>query len=171
MRITPLPAPYRFGLRPFLLNGIEVRTVRRQKLHSMTLFLDGMDDVAALVERRIIHDDDGQRRRGWQQCCFCPCQEDVGIDGAVPEVHGQKGEGQNGSDGIQTAFGMPIASSIATRSHLGIALCTRCIHRKPAFIEIHDRTLLNVFVPSNARLELQTTNEVSLWVTQSFFYS
>jgi len=171
MRIASLPSSDGFGLRPFLLNRIQIRTVGRQKLDDMPLFLDGGDDIRSFVERGTIENDDGALRRYRQEGVPHPTEEDVGINIAVPEIHRQKCERCDGTDGIQTPFGMPVLLPVAARSYVGIAMSPRRINRKAALVQIYDWTLLNVLVPPDSRLKLQTMDDVSFGMKQSFFYS
>jgi hypothetical protein len=171
MWITSLPAADGFGLRPFLLNGIEVRTVGREELNRMSPMFDGGNDVYSFVERCPVQDDDRIIRHDRQESLLHPTEEDVGVDVAVPEIYRQECERQDGTDGVQSAFGMPVPLPEASCSCTGISVRSRRIDRKPAFIEVHDRSSLNVFVPSYSRLKLQTLDHVSFGMVQSFFYS
>jgi hypothetical protein len=66
---------------------------------------------------------------------------------------------------------MPVLLPVATRSNPSIPMRPRRIDRKPALVEVHDWTMLNVFVPSDSRLETETMNGISFGMKQSFFYS
>lgn len=171
MRIASFPSPDGFCLRPFLFNGIKIRTVGRQELDGVSLLCDGGDDIRSFVKRGTIENDDGTLWRYRQEGVPHPTKEDVGINIAVPEIHRQKCERCDGTDGIQTSFCMPVPLPVAARTYSGIAMCPRRIDRKAALVQVHDWTLLNVLVPPDSRLELQTMNYVSFGMKQSFFYS
>jgi hypothetical protein len=171
MGIAPFSSSDGFGLRPLLLNRIQVRTIGRQELDGVPLLFDRGNDICSFVEGGTIQNDDGTLRYYRKESIPHPAKEDVRVDVAIPQVHGQKCERQNSADGIQAPFGMPVPLPVAARSNPGIAMRSRRIDRKPALVEVHDWTLLDVFVPSDSRLELQTMNCISFGMKQSFFYS
>jgi hypothetical protein len=92
MGITPFPPPDGFGLRPFLLDGIEIWAVGRKKLDSVSPLFNGSDDIRSFVEGGPVQNDDSSIRRYWQECIPHPTQENVGVDVAVPKIHRQKCE-------------------------------------------------------------------------------
>ena len=75
------------------------------------------------------------------------------------------------SNGIQATFLMPIVSIITAFSTFSVSMCAWCIDCKATLIEVDDWTLFDIFIPSDSRLELQTTDTVSLGMRQSFFYN
>lgn len=171
MGITPLPPPNGFGLCPLFLDGIQIRTVGRQELDGVSFLFDGSDDIRSFVERRTVENDDGTLRRHRQQSIPHPAQEDVGVDVAVPQIHGQKCERCDCTDGIQTTFGVPVPLPVAARSSSGVTMRPRRIDREPALVQVYDWTLLDILVPPDSRLELESVNGISFGMKQSFFYS
>lgn len=169
MGIASLPTTHCFGLRPLLLNGIEIGAVGRQELDSMSPFFNHCDDIGSFVERCSVQDDDGSVGHDRKESQPYPTQEDVRVDVAVPKIYGQKRERQDGADGIQSPFRMPIPAPVAAGSQAGIAVRSWRIDSKATLVEIHDRTLLDLLMPSDSRLEAQTIDEISLGMKQSFF--
>lgn len=171
MRIAAFPAPYGFGLRPLLLNRIEVRTVRWEKLHGMPFLCDCFHDVSSLVKRCAVQDDDRLRRYGGEECFPHPREEDIGVNVALPQLHCKQREIHHGSNGIQPALRVPVFPAIAAYSSLGISMRSRRIYGKTALIKVDNGTLLDVFMPSDSRLEPYAGNRISFGMKQSFFYS
>lgn len=52
-----------FGLRPFVLDGVEVWRVRREVFEDVTGLAKGLLNIGALVESGVIEEDNG----GWGQ--------------------------------------------------------------------------------------------------------
>ena len=154
MRITTLSSSDCFELCPLLLNRIQVRTVGREELHRMPLCFNSCDDVRSFVEWRSIQYDNRRRRYGEQQCSSHPCQKDIRIDVAIPQLHCKKCEAEHCSDGIQSSFCMPVMFSMASTSSAGISMCSWRIHREATFIQIHNGAFLDLFVPAYLRLKL-----------------
>ena len=171
MRIASFFSSSCFELCPLLLNGIEVRAVRRQELYRMPLRLDGLHDVGSLMEWRTIQHNHCVCRNRGKECTLYPRKKDRGINVAIPQFHGEQCKVEHCANGIQSSFGVPIMFSIASDTSGGISMRSRCIHRKATFIKIHDGALFDVFIPTNLRLKPYAGHKVSLGVKQSFFYS
>lgn len=127
------------------------------------------DDVGSFVERRSVQDDDGSVRHDGKEGEAYPTQKDVRVDVVVPEIHRQKRERKNGTDGIQPPFRMPIPAPVATLSQAGIAVSPWCIDGKTTLVDIHDRTLFDLLMPLDSCPEAQTLDGISFGMKQSFF--
>lgn len=171
MGITAFSATYGLCLCPLLFDGIEIRTVRGQEFDCMSALFDGGDDIGSFVEWRPIQDDDRVVGHDGKECQPYPAQEHVGVDGAVPEIYGQECECQDGADGVQPSFRMPIAATAAAYPPTGIPMRPGCIDGETTLVEIHDRTFLDLLMPPDSRLKSQTLDGIRFGVTQSFFYS
>ena len=135
----------------------------------MSVFFNRRDDVGSFVERRSVQDDDGSVGHDGKEGQSYPTQENIGVDVAVPQIHRQKRERQDGADGIQPSFRMPIPAPVAAGPQAGIAVRPWRIDGETTLVEIHDWTLFNLLMPPDSRLEAQTLNEISLGMKQSFF--
>lgn len=171
MRWATGSSSYGFRLRPFFLDGIEIGTVWRQKLNTMTFLLDDLKDIGSFMERRTIQNDYWVMRSWWEQRGFHPFQEDIGIDVTVPNLHGNELKGQQCSNGINPAFCMPVFLAIATAAIVSIAVSSWCIQGKTTFVEVYYWTGFNLLMPLYSCLKPYALYRVSPWMKQSFFYS
>ncbi len=137
----------------------------------MSFALNGFDDVGTPMERRSVHGHDRLRRCHRQEGVPYPRTEDIGVDVAIPEINREQSEGADCSDGIQSPSRVPVLLAVAPGSCAGVSVRPRGIHGEAALIEVHDGTPLHIFVPPYPRLKLQTLNDVSFGMQQSFFYS
>lgn len=78
----------RFGLSPFVLDGIEVWRIRRQVKQCVSSLLQHLLHVFALMERGIIHDHNALRRQLREKVLLYPAVKNSGIDGGLEETDG-----------------------------------------------------------------------------------
>lgn len=137
----------------------------------MSFLFNGVRDIGSLVERRTVQDDDGRCGNGGEKGILHPRQEDIGVDVAIPQLHGKQLKREQGANGIESSFRMPVSLPVTPRSSRGVPVRSRSIEGESALVEVHDGTPFDVFVPPYSRLESQAMHYVSLGMRQSFFYS
>ena len=108
------------------------------------------------------------RKRCRREQCISPCQEDIGIDVAIPESDGDQLESENCSDGIQPFLLMPIVlPSTASSGNIHVRGAST---GKANFIEVYNGALLHARATVSSVWNRKTMNSVSLGMAQVFFF-
>ena len=79
-----------FGLRPFVLDGIEIRGIRRQVFEGMAGLTERVLEVLPFVEGGVIENDHGS---GWplgEEDVVGPSKEDFGVDAGFKKADGNE---------------------------------------------------------------------------------
>ncbi len=125
-----------FGVRPFVLDRIEVGAIGRQILQRMPGMDHGRLGIHPFVERGIIHDED---RCGWQlgqQVLLGPGGKDIGIHVGIEQADRQQVLPNQRTKHVSPPAGMPVV-------HAGTSLAGRCLAVPPRHI-VCEATLVNV---------------------------
>src|SRR5215831_17230919 len=93
----------RFGLGPFMFDGIEVWAVSRQIFEGMASAGDGMLGVLSFVEGGVIDDDHASLGQLGQQVLLDPGGEDLGIDSKAEQCSRQQATAHQRADDIGAA--------------------------------------------------------------------
>ena len=104
----------------------------------MTRIFDHVLHILTLVKRGIVHDNGTFFRDVRQEDWFSPGGKNGGIHRTGYETYGNSGRLYQGAHGVGSPFSTPIMLSIATLSFHRIAVRSRHILRKTAFIHIDD---------------------------------
>ena len=89
-----------FGLRPFMLDGIEIGGIRRQVFQGVAGLAKGVLNVGAFVEGGVIEDDHGGGRQLRKEHAVGPSEEDLGVDAGFKKADGDELGTQKGTDHI-----------------------------------------------------------------------
>jgi hypothetical protein len=130
---------------------------------------NGGFDILPFVEGRVVHDNHASGQELGQKVLRHPRIEDVGVDIGGKQAHGQERPFDQSTDDIGSASCMPIFYTMAALTHRRIAMRTRHVMRKAAFIKVNDDAACALiafnFLPEDAPLCF-----AGLWMTQAFFY-
>jgi len=90
-----------FGLRPLVLDGIEIGGIRRQVFPGVAGLAKGVLDVLPFVESGVVQDDHGGGRQLGQEDLTEPGEEDLGVDAGFKKADGDELGTQKGTDHIR----------------------------------------------------------------------
>ena len=83
----------RLGLRPFVLNRVEVGAVWRQVFEGVSGIFDHLSGVFAFVKGGVVHDQDGPRWQLRDQVVLKPKVEQIGVDIGLGQADGEQRPG------------------------------------------------------------------------------
>ncbi len=105
----------------------------------MTRIFNHVLHVLTFVKRGIVHDNDAFFRDVRQQYWFGPCGKNGRIHRTGYEAYRNSSGFYQGANGVCSPFSLQIMLSISTLAFHRIAMGSRHIMRKTAFIHIDDR--------------------------------
>lgn len=126
-------------------------------------------DILPFVEGRVVHDNHASGQELGQKVLRHPGIEDVGVDMGGKQAHSQEYPFDQSADHIGSASCMPIFYAMATLTHRRIAMRTRHVMRKAAFIKVNDDAAF-ALIAFNFLLEDMPLFFAGFGVTQAFFY-
>ena len=158
-----------FGLRPFVLDGVEVWRVRREVFEDVTGLAKGLLNIGAFVEGGVIQDDNGGRGQLGQEDVLNPGEEDIGVDTAFKKTDGDQMEAEQGTDDVGAAPGLPVKAPLTALPQRRIPPAAGHILGKAAFVNPHQRPP-GRFIPHPAALKGAPCGFVRTRMHGCFFY-
>lgn len=129
-----------FGLRPLVLDGIEIGRIRRQVSPGVAGLTECVLDVLPFVEGGVIEDDHGGGRQLRKEHAVGPSEEDLGVDAGFKKANGDELEIQKRTDHISALLGVPVPTSITALPDGGIAVSVGSVVGKPALVDPNQRS-------------------------------
>lgn len=130
---------------------------------------NGDFDILPFVEGRVVHDNHASGQELGQKVLRHPRIEDVSVDISGKQAHGQERSFDQSADHIGTTCCMPVFYTMTAFTHRRIAMRTRHVMRKAAFIKVNDDAVC-ALIAFNFFLEDTPLFFAGLWMTQAFFY-
>ena len=159
----------RFGLGPFVFDGIEIRAGGGEIFEGMVGAGYGMLGVLSFVEGGVVHDDDASCGQLGQEFLPEPGSEDLGIDSEAEPSDRQQATVNQRADHVGAASGMPVVYAMTSLPCGRVAVRARHIVRKAAFIEVNNGSSCRR-ISGNLILEGVPCLGVRLGMAQGFFY-
>jgi hypothetical protein len=159
----------RFGVGPFVFDGIEIGAVGGEIFEGMVGAGAGLLDVLAFVEGGVVHDDHASLGQLGQEILPDPGSEDLGIDSEAEPCDRQQATANQRADDVGAAAGRPVVRAMTALSCGRIAVRARQIVGKAAFIDINNGSPGRC-ISGNLILEYAPCVGVRLGMAQRFFY-
>src|SRR5215469_2539278 len=102
----------RFGLGPFVFDGIEIGAVGGEIFEGMLGAGDGLLGVLSFVEGGVVHDHDASCGQLGQELLPDPGSEDLGIDSEAEQSDRQQATANQRADDVGAASGMPVVCAM-----------------------------------------------------------
>jgi hypothetical protein len=102
----------RFGLGPFVFDGIELWAVSREIFEGMAGAGDSMLGVLSFVEGGVVDDDHASLGQLGQQVLLDPGGEELGIDSEVEQCDRQQATTNQRADDVGAAAGVPVMAAL-----------------------------------------------------------
>ena len=159
----------RFGLGPFVFDGIEIGAVGGEIFEGMLGAGDGLLGVLSFVEGGVVHDDHASLGQLGQEILPDPGSEDIGIDSEAEQCDRQQATANQCADDVGAAAGMPVVGAMTALPCGRIAVRARHIVGKAAFIDVNNGSSCRR-ISGNLILEGVPCLGVRLGMAQRFFY-
>jgi hypothetical protein len=159
----------RFGLGPFVFDGIEIRAVGGEIFEGMVGADYDLLGVLSFVEGGVAHNDDASCGQLGQEILPEPGSEDIGIDSEAEQSDRKQATANQRADHVGAASGMPVVCAMTSLPCGGVAVRARHIVRKAAFIDVNKGSSCRR-ISGNLILEGVPCLGVRLGMAQRFFY-
>ncbi|SFN16512.1 hypothetical protein SAMN05421863_11187 [Nitrosomonas communis] len=126
-------------------------------------------DILPLMEGCVVHDNYASGQKFRQKVLRHPRIENVGGDMGYEQAYGQQRLSDQGADHMGSASCMPIFYTMDAFTHWRIAMLTRHVMRKAAFINVNDDAAF-ALIAFNFLLEDTPLFFAGFGVAQAFFY-
>jgi hypothetical protein len=159
----------RFGLGPFVFDGVEIRAVGGEIFEGMVGAGYGMLGVLSFVEGGVVHDDDASCGQLGQEILPDPGSEDIGIDSGAEQSDRKQATANQRADHVGAASDMPVVHAMTSLPCGRVAVRARHIVGKAAFIDVNNGSSCRR-ISGNLILEDVPCVRVRLGMPQRFFY-
>ena len=110
----------RFGLRPFMLDGVQVGRIRRKIFESHSGLVNSCLNILSFMKGGVIHNKDGSFRNFWQQILDYPRLKAIAINISVVKTRGKEGMVVKSTNDIGSSLGVPVVFPNTAFSFEGI---------------------------------------------------